>query len=264
MSYGFRTGGWRGPSYRGYGGFSFGYGLTPVVKKLIILNAAVFVLIALVDAVSPGFARATHLWFGLVPTSFLFGFHLWQPVTYLFLHGGFWHLFINMFILWMFGGMLERDWGPRRFLKYYFLTGVGAGLLNVAVSLLWGGGAAIIPTIGASGSIYGILLAFGLLYPNAPILVMLVFPIPARIFVLILGVMAFLSTLRGPGTGIADAAHLGGLLFGYLYLRGDWMFYRTVSRYYDWRRRHRRRKFEVYMSEHEERESRNPHDRWIH
>ncbi|MFQ5926144.1 MAG: rhomboid family intramembrane serine protease [Terriglobia bacterium] len=272
MSYGFRTGGWRGPSYRMYGGFGgFGFGLTPVVKKLIILNAALFVLTALLGR---ELQRDFVLLFGLVPDRFLFGFHLWQPLTYLFLHGGFLHLFFNMFALWMFGTALERDWGGRRFLKYYFLTGVGAGLFSVLITTLSvkGGLLAVqgfdpmqIPTIGASGAIYGILLAFGLLYPNVPILFMLLFPIPARVFVLIFGTLAFLSALQGPGTGVSHVAHLGGMLFGYLYLRGNWMLYRALWRYSDWRRRHRRRKFEVYMREHDEPdESPRPHDRWIH
>lgn len=275
MSYGFRTGGWR-PSYRSYGsgGFGFAFSLTPVVKRLIILNAALYLLTAVIGAFSPGFIRAFVRTFGLVPADFLFRFHLWQPVTYLFLHGGFLHLFFNMFALWMFGTTLERDWGSRRFLRYYFLTGVGAGLFSVlvtAVTVKFGWvavrgpfDALQIPTIGASGAIYGILLAFGLLYPKVPILIMFLFPVPARIFVLIFGGLAFLSALQGPGTGVSHVAHLGGMFFGYLSLRGDWMLYRARWRYADWRRRRMRGKFEVYLRDQEGDEGKQPHDRWVH
>jgi membrane associated rhomboid family serine protease len=155
------------------------------------------------------------------------------------------HIFFNMFGLWMFGTPLERSWGGHRFLRYYLLTGVGAGLLNVAVSLFWGGQAATIPTIGASGAIYGILLAFGLLFPHTPILIWFLFPVPARIFVAIFGALAFLSALQGPGSGVSHISHLGGMVFGFLYLRGGLRgLYRSVlGLYVDWRWKRARRKF---------------------
>ncbi len=269
MSYGFRTGGWGGPSYRSFG---FGFFITPVVKRLLIANAAAFVALALLRVFSPAGQRALVELFGLVPAAFLFRLHVWQPLTYLFLHGSFLHLFFNMFGLWMFGSALERDWGARRFLRFYFLTGVGAALFSVLITLVsvkagWVPPRGpidplLIPTIGASGAIYGILLAFGLLYPNTPILFMFLFPIPARIFVLIFGVLAFLSALEGPGTGISHVAHLGGMLVGYLYLRGDWVYYRALNRYRDWRHRQARRKFEVYMQERDA-ENDRPRSRWI-
>ena len=201
---------------------------------------------------------------GVVPRDTLFRFHLWQPFTYLFLHGGFWHVFFNMFGLWMFGTPLERDWGSRRFLRYYLLTGVGAGFLNVVFSLVWGGPSAYGVTIGASGAIYGILLAFGLLYPNAPILIMFILPVPARVVVLMFGAVAFLSALEGPGSGISHVSHLGGMLFGYIYLRGGWLYHRLLGAVVDWRLKQTRRKFDVYMSETDEREEeRSRPDRWI-
>src|SRR3972149_3912126 len=134
------------------------------------------------------------------------------------------HLFWNMLGLWMFGSALERDWGGRRFLRYYLLTGVGAGLLNVAVSLLWGGPAATVPTLGASGSVLGVLLAFGVLYPNAPILIMFVLPVPARIVVIVYGALTVLMVMKGPGAGISHISHLGGMLIGLGYLRGGGLF----------------------------------------
>jgi len=269
--------GWGGPSYRVYGGGGggggFGWLLTPIVKKLLLLNVAVFVVTLLLQ-VSAGRLYVTFIeWFGLVPQTFLFGGRLWQPLTYLFLHGGFGHIFFNMFGLWMFGSALERDWGRRRFLRYYLLTGAGAGLFSVLVTTLgvqfgWlalrGSNPMLIPTIGASGAIYGILLAFGLLYPHQPIYIWFLFPIPARIFVLIFGGLTFFSALSAPGSGVSHVAHLGGMLFGLAYLRGGWLLQRTVGRYSDWKLRQRRRDFEVYMRDQDERDSDRPRpDRWV-
>jgi membrane associated rhomboid family serine protease len=263
MGYGFRRHGWGGPSYRsiGGGGISFGYGLTPMVKKLIIANTAVFFALALFKVFNPRFYITLVYLLGVVPHDVFFGFRLWQPLTYLFLHAGFWHLFFNMFGLWMFGTPLERDWGGRRFLRYYLLTGIGAGVVNVVVSLLWGGQAASIPTIGASGAIYAVLLAFGLLYPHTPILVWFLFPVPARIFVLIFGALAFLSALQGPGSNVSHVSHLGGMLFGFLYLRGGvrGLYRSALNAYAGWRWKQARRKFEVYMREEDEREQRTRH-----
>lgn len=264
--------GWGRPSYRAYGGYGgFGYRLTPMVKRLIFLNAAVFLALYFLGVFSRPLASILVLWLGVVPSEVVFGLRLWQPLTYLFLHAGFWHLFFNMFALWMFGTPLERDWGSRRFLRYYLLTGVGAGFLNVAVSLWWGGPTANIPTIGASGAIYGILLAFGLLYPHTPIFIWFLFPVPARIFVLILGAIAFLSALQGQGSGVSHVSHLSGMLFGYLYLRGGWrgLYSRALDSFVNWRMRRLRRKFDVYMQEQDERDFERPRpdrprpDRWI-
>jgi membrane associated rhomboid family serine protease len=263
MSYGFRTGGWGRPSPRGFGFGGFGWMITPAVKKLIFANAAVFLATALLGAWSPPLQGRFVQLAGLVPRDFLFALHLWQPFTYLFLHGGFWHLFWNMFGLWMFGAALERDWGQRRFLRYYFLTGVGAGLLSVALSLVWGPPATQMVTIGASGAIYGILLAFGLLYPHTPIYLWFLFPIPARVFVLIYGVLAFLSALSGPGSGVAHVAHLGGMLFGYAYLRGDGLYYRLLRLTRNWQVRQARSKFDVYMGQKEDPRTRPRPDRWV-
>ena len=255
--------GWGGPSYRAYGGggISFGPPLTPVIKQLILINAGVYLALALLGIFAPLLYQVVVLLLGVVPRDTVFSFRLWQPLTYLFLHVGFLHVFFNMFGLWMFGAQLERDWGSRRFLRYYLLTGVGAGVLNVAVSLLWGGTAASVPTIGASGAIYGLLLAFGLLYPHQPIFIWFVFPVPARIFVLIYGTLTFLSALQGPGSGVSHVSHLGGMLIGLAYLRGGWLYYRMRYRYADWRMKQARRKFDVYMQEQDKEEEH--HKEWI-
>jgi len=258
--------GWGGPSYRAFGGgggggISFGPPLTPVIKKLILINTGVFLALALLNIFArPLFQTAVFL-LGEVPHDTVFRFRLWQPLTYLFLHVDFLHVFFNMFGLWMFGAQIERDWGSRRFLRYYLLTGVGAGVLNVAVSLLWGGPAATVPTIGASGAIYGLLLAFGLLYPHQPVFILFLFPVPARISVLIYGTLTFLSALQGPGSGVSHVSHLGGMLLGLVYLRGGWLYYRIRYRYANWRMKQARRKFEVYMQEKDKEEQH--HKEWI-
>ena len=136
--------------------FSFGYGLTPVIKKLMIIMGAVFLLQTLVSS-------GINLYLGLVPILVWKSYFLWQLATYIFLHGGFSHILFNLLALWMFGGELENYWGSRKFLGYFFFCGIGAGICTVVFSPFQ-----FIPVIGASGAIYGILLAFGWLFPNRP------------------------------------------------------------------------------------------------
>ncbi|MCL5267367.1 MAG: rhomboid family intramembrane serine protease [Bacteroidetes bacterium] len=143
------------------------------------------------------------------------GFLVWQLVTYLFLHGGFFHIFFNMLALWFFGVELEHVWGTRRFLIYYFLCGIGAGLSNVFLTPLFTVPA---PTIGASGAIYGVLIAFGMLFPDAPVFIYFLFPIKAKYFVAIFIAIELFYGVTGTGTGIAHFAHLGGAFVGFVYL----------------------------------------------
>ena len=248
---------------------SFGPSLTPAVKWLIIANAAVFLLQIYVGVRFPGFPF--DRWFGLVPFAVTHLKLLWQPFTYLFLHNGFGHILVNMFTLWMFGCDLERSWGRRRFLFYYFLTGVGAALLNIFVKTLFyppGHVALGTPTVGASGAIYGVLLAFGLLFPERIILLWFIIPIPARIFVLIMGILTFLASLGASGDNVSHISHLGGMLFGLIYLRGRrWLDfpllrYNLRMAYWNWKRRRLQKKFEIYMRDQDRDEHR--HDRWIH
>lgn len=238
--------------YTRYGssGFSFG-GLVPAgIKRLLIVNTALFILYFLVTSFHITSLQALFRALSLIPSWVVVG-ALWQPFSYLFLHNpnGFMHILFNMLMLWMFGSDLERDWGTRRFYQFYFFCGVGAGLCDVAARFLFAPEAVRIPTIGASGAIYGVLLAFGVLYPSRTILFALIFPIPARVFVAILGAMAFLSALGSTGSNVSHIAHLGGMVFGWIYLRYrpgfldiDW----TAS-YRQWRLRRARRRFEVYM-----------------
>jgi membrane associated rhomboid family serine protease len=186
--------------------FSFGYGLPPVIKKLMIIMGAVFVLQMVVNGMMT-------FYLGLVPILVWKKFFLWQLATYIFLHGGIGHILFNLLGLWMFGGELENYWGSRKFLFYFFFCGIGAGICTVVFTPYQ-----FIPVIGASGAIYGILLAFGWLFPNRPIYIYFLFPIPAKYFVIIFGVIEFFSSMRGVGGGVAHLTHLGGLLFGLIYM----------------------------------------------
>jgi membrane associated rhomboid family serine protease len=213
----------------------------PGVKWLLISNVAMFLLTYL------GLLGDHWLILALTPRLVVQNLLVYQLVTYLFLHGGVWHLLSNMLVLWMFGTTLERDWGTRRFLKYYFLCGVGAGLCDVAVNAALGRW--LTHTIGASGAIYGLLLAFGVLYPNQTVLMNFLFPIKAKYFVMIYGAIALLSSLN-INSGISDVAHLGGMLFGLFYLRARLpriRFDGLRAAYQQWRLRRARRRFQVYL-----------------
>jgi membrane associated rhomboid family serine protease len=217
--------------------------LTPAVKVLIISCVVAFFL-QIFDymAGGPSFTQK----FGLTPQLVTHKFYLWQLVTYIFLHDTgfpFFHLLFNMLALWMFGSELESLWGTRQFTKFFFICGIGAGLLTVLFSPNSSG-----TTIGASGAIYGILAAYGLLFPNR-IIILFIFPIPVKWFVIGLGVIAFVSSLSASGSGIAHVAHLGGMLCGLVYMKGGRIIPDIRYRYDRWQRNRLRRKFEVYYNE---------------
>ena len=235
----------------GYGrGFS---GLPPVVKNLIIINILLLVITWTAQSVL-GYDLTSVL--GLYfPKSEMF--RPFQILTHMFMHAGIWHLFFNMFALYMFGGILENVWGPKRFFIYYMVCGLGAALVHESViavqyfkvvntispdqlQLVLADGAAVlnegkqyadasmkslqmimnVPTVGASGAIFGVLLAFGVLFPNTQL--MLLFPpipIKAKYFVLGYGTIELYMAVTQPGSNIAHAAHLGGMLFGYILIR---------------------------------------------
>jgi membrane associated rhomboid family serine protease len=224
--------------------YSFGPGpLTPAIKALVVANVAVFVVSLAVPAIT--------LSFGLRPADIFGSLRIWQPVTYMFLHAGIFHILFNMLALWMFGVELERTWGSRYFLKYYFICGVGAAMTTVLLSFMpgtFGEQLYYSLTIGASGAVYGVLLAYAMYFPNRPIYMYFVFPIPAKYFVAIIGAISLLSSMGGPGSGIAHATHLGGLLAGYLYLKGGriHLLSEVKYRYLKWRINRMRRKFDVY------------------
>lgn len=174
----------------------------PAIKHLIIINALFFV-----GLTTPYIGNFLYRFGALWPLGSGF-FWPWQLISYLFLHGGVGHIFFNLFALWMFGQAIENLWGTRRFAVYYFITGIGAGIIQLLIE----SGA---PTIGASGAVFGILLAFGMMFPERPILLLFFpFPIKAKYFVAIFGVIQLLNGIRG-GSNVAYFAHLGGMVFGY-------------------------------------------------
>jgi membrane associated rhomboid family serine protease len=191
---------------------SFGGGnVTPAVKFLLIVNVGVFIVQTLVGS-ALDFRMAYYL--GLVPPLILQNLYLWQLFTYQFLHGGMVHLLFNMLAVWMFGCDLERRWGSNFFLRYYFISVIGGGFLNTVFLPNQP-----VPSIGASAGVYGILLAYGLIYPNRIVYFYFLFPIKMKHFVWIIGAMALYSSISSGQSGIAHLAHLGGMVFGYLYLR---------------------------------------------
>ena len=216
--------------------------LPPAVRNLLIANVAVFTFQLVAGAMAQ--VRFDRL-FGLVPYDVVHHLFLWQLATYMLLHGGLWHIGFNMLALWMFGTPLEETWGTSKFLRFYFITGIGAGLCTTVVSPN-----SMIPTIGASGAVYGLLLAYGVLFPRQTILIWGILPIEARYLVIILGLMAFWLSLTAAGSGVANIAHLGGMLFGWLYLRGPrWPHLPLGDSYRRWKERRLRRKFQVYYKE---------------
>jgi membrane associated rhomboid family serine protease len=236
--------------------FSFGPGpISTALKTLIGLNVAIFLAQLIFPVVTDvlGLHAAFVVHYGWI----------WQVATYMFLHGGVFHIVFNMLALWMFGAELERIWGTRYFLKFYLVTGIGAGILTVLFSLMPFGFAQQLQyanVIGASGAIYGLLLAYAMYFPDRPIYMYFVFPIPAKIFVAIMGAIAFLSSI-GEAGGVANATHLSGLLIAYLFLKGARIH--PVSevkyRYLKWKINRVRKKFDVYSGGRA-----NDYDRRVH
>ena len=242
---------------------------TPAVKQLLIANCAVFLLFAVFGAFSATAPLAATLYnhLGLEGYSVIHG-EIWQLVTYAFLHFGLLHLLFNMLALWMFGAQLEMDWGYSLFMQFYFFCVIGAALVTVLVSFT--GILGVSPrtlTVGASGGIYGLLIAFGILHGDSEIML---FPIPfmikARYFVIgliFLALYGALSSSHNMGQSTAYMAHLGGGLFGYLFLKfvprrgfgflSSERLYGLRNSYYRWKRKRAARKFEVYMRKHDDR-----------
>jgi len=249
--------------------FSVNFYITPAIQWLIIANVAVYLLENILQVFWG--TTAYHLfqmYFGLVPSGVVPGLRIWQPLTYHFLHDirSIWHLLTNMFMLWMFGRELELVWGRNRFLQYYFLTGIGAGLINVlvrAVPTLWGRAPYDIPTIGASGAIFGVLLACAILFPDRQVYL---FPIPIKItmrtLVMIMTALEFLGTFGLGGDDISHVCHLGGMLVGYIYLRRGSFLYSVRNSVSDWKMERNKKRFQVYMNKHQDEPPSDP-DRWV-
>lgn len=183
-----------------------GFSMLPTaVKHLLIINALCYGLYYVLDTQH---IIDLNYWLGIwTPSSGMF--HIWQPLTYMFMHGSFDHLFFNMFTLWMFGATLENYWGTRRFLFYYLVCGIGAGLLNLLVPGLH-------VSVGASGAVYALLLAFGMMFPNEYIYLYFLVPIKTKWFIIgMIAIELFEGVFRSYD-GVAHFAHLGGMLIGFL------------------------------------------------
>jgi membrane associated rhomboid family serine protease len=232
------------------------------LKWLLIVNVGIFVFDYILRA-----SRANLFLhnFALVPAQVVQTFAIWQLVTYLFLHSSIGHILWNMLGLWMFGAPLERLWGTPRFLRFYFTCGIAAGLTVVILAYIFGG--TDMATVGSSGAIYGILMAYGLMFPDQTILFGFLIPIKSKYFVMIIGAIVFLqsytATVGGEPNGVAVVAHLGGLIAGYLLLRGSRLQARVrqpiVARYQDWKLQRAKKKFEVYLKKKD-----SNRDRWVH
>jgi membrane associated rhomboid family serine protease len=252
-----------------YRGRTFSLSLPPftkTVKWLVIANAVVYLLMTLLKVITPGFGFALYDALALVPYNVAHGW-VWQLVTYSVLQAGLFHILFNMLALWMFGAQLELDWGPKKFAEFYFFCVIGAALTTILVSYTRIGG--ITPetgTVGASGGVLGILMAFGILYADQEIML---FPIPiqikAKYFVAGIAFIELISAINAGdphqhGDSVAYIAHLGGLLFGYLYVKfvpkkgltygASEGYFGFRNDYYRWKRRRAARKFEVYMRQH--------------
>ncbi len=255
-----------------------------MTKNLLIVNFLAFVATWVLEMRGIDLTSMLGLHFFMAKD-----FHLYQFVTYMFLHGGFTHIFFNMFALWMFGAVVERVWGPNKFLFYYISCGIGAGLVQEIaqyVNYIAGGLAAyehvnlngslmltadylnLWTTIGASGAVYAILLAFGMIFPNERLFI-IPFPFPIKAKWLVIGYIAIelFSALSGPGDGVAHTAHLGGMLFGFIMIR-YWRkhpgngtgfgrsrgqeFFDNMKRRFDERRQHSSRQQRRWADEPEE------------
>ena len=205
-------------SYRPFGGFSV---FPPVIKNLLIINVAVFFIQIIASNFLVGgkpLWYVLNMWFALNPLSPGFNFQIWQLISYQFMHGGFSHIFFNMLMLWMFGMEIENIWGSKKFLIYYLLCGVVAGLFQLFISPLLGDSPAV--TIGASGAVYGVLIAFGLMYPNRYIFLYFLVPIKAKYLIGFLIVLEFML-VDSAQSNVAHLAHLGGALAGFLFIMFD-------------------------------------------
>lgn len=206
------------------GGFQI---LPPVVKSLIIINVIVFLGVNFTgERMEYFFTEHLALFYWRSPF-----FKPWQFVTHMFMHGNFMHLFFNMFALWMFGNTLENVMGSRKFLIFYFVCGIGAAICYLAVMSL-GTPDLGMPMVGASGAIYGLLFAFGYLFPNLMIYIYFLFPLKAKYFVALYAALELISGLRNnPADNVAHFAHLGGMLFAFILLKIWSMSGRNINRY---------------------------------
>ncbi len=221
---------------RGFGGFSF---FPPVIKWLLIINFAVFFLQQIVQNIMfgniPGWYVLNH-YFALNPIVGFdrfgepYNFQIWQLITYQFMHGGFAHIFFNMLMLWMFGMEIENIWGSRKFLVFYLTAGIGAGLTQVVFSPILTG--ALAPTIGASGAIFGVMIAFAMMFPNRYIFIYFLIPMKAKYLIAFLMAIEILSV--SGMSFVAHLAHIGGAITGVIFILLDRKYHFNFDRFFDW------------------------------
>jgi membrane associated rhomboid family serine protease len=244
------------------------------VKRIILTCTGIYLFQAVMGRFAPTVVVVMREWLALIPLAVMHG-KVWQVVTYSLLHANFSHVFFNMLTLWFIGAYLERDWGPRRFIECYTFCVVGAALVTIAVSYTHflgmdpGTG-----TVGASGGIFGLLMAFGILYADQE---MFLFPLPfkikAKYLVGIWVVVAIIAVFDPSQGGVAVFAHLGGLLFGFLFVKflpsrglsyaASERYFSVRNSYYRWKRRRAARKFEVYMSDHDRKVTFDEHGNYV-
>jgi len=222
---------------RGFGGFSL---FPPVIKNLLIINGIVFFLQTLLSNLSfngvPGW-YIINRWFALNPFGGVdaagqsYNFQIWQLITYQFMHGGFGHIFFNMFVLWMFGIEIENMWGSKKFLFFYLLCGVSAGFFHLFLSSVFGLPAAV--TIGASGAIYGVMIAFALFFPDRLIYLYFFIPVKAK-YLITFAVLLEIMLVDSAGSSIAHLAHLGGALVAFIFIMLDKDSYISLKRMLNW------------------------------
>jgi membrane associated rhomboid family serine protease len=204
-------------SYRPFGSFSV---FPPVIKNLLVINVAVFFIQMIASNLMMGgkpLWYVMNMWFALNPLSEGFNFQIWQLVTYQFMHGGFSHILFNMFALWMFGMEIENIWGSKKFLIYYLICGVAAGLAQLFIAPLFSAPAV---TIGASGAIFGVMIAFAMLFPDRHIFLYFLVPIKAKYLIGFLFILE-IFWIGDAGSNVAHLAHLGGALAGFLFIMFD-------------------------------------------
>ncbi len=231
----------------GWGGLRIGPGLplTPAVKGLLVANAAVYLLARLPGVDTLDFDYL----FGLVPNAVFAQGRIWQLFTYMFLHGGLWHIGINMLLLWIFGTAIAHRWGDRDFLVYYAVCGVGGGLTSWITAPT-----SPVVTIGASAAVLGLLLAYGLIFPDREVLLYFLIRIKMKYLIWILATIDLLAGLSSARTGVAHFAHLGGIAFGWLYLKQGWRLAASSRKFRAQRARHK-------MAQHARHGAQRPADR---